>query len=397
MKKILFVLLLGLVFRLFLMPFTIHPDIRAYYLGAYFMVHKGAWLTMYDYISRLPRTDPIVLLYHDDYFIYPPLAYLIHAVPMRVLSPFINWPLFNLLELDMGTAVKSPGMPQLLFLLKLPYLLADICCVFVLLKLVAPRQRFLAAVLWSFNLPLLYSAFMMGQFDIFMVLFILLGLYFSRRSRFGWTAVCFALAAGFKPFPLFFLPFIPGNKFKNILIGGLTYLAIIAPYISSPGFRMYALFAEHSDKMWYAKILVSGSQYLPIFLVWLGVLFWFNWFSPRKLNHWEWPFLVLLGFYSVVNYHPQWFAWITPFLVLAYINYHRLRFPLLIFLLLYIAIIFSFDSSLNFGLFNINYNIFDFLNKYYPKDQLVSFLRGAMAATAIGIAAYLNEYSYPVS
>lgn len=393
MKKTILVLLLGLLLRLFLMPFTVHPDLRGHYLGAYFMAKKGAWLTMYDYISWLPRDNPLVVMYQDSFFVYSPLTYLLHATALQALSPLINWPLFSQFELDIGSAVRQPGFPMLAFLLKLPYLLADVACVVALFKLVNPKQRFLASVLWSFNLPLLHSAFMMGQFDIFMIMFILFGLVAAKKRHYSWTAILFALAAGFKPYPLFFLPFIPGNKIKNILIGALAYLAIIAPYLGSPGYRMYALVAQHSDKMWYAKVMVSGSQYLPIFLVWLGVLFWANWLSPKRLNYWEWPLLSLLGFYSVVHYHPQWFAWVTPFLALAFLNYRQLR-PLLAFLLLCdIGITFSFETSLNFGLFGIDFNLFDFINRYYPKDQLISFIRGAIAATSIVIAGFLSKNS----
>ena len=223
----------------------------------------------------------------------------------------------------------------------------------------------------------------MGQFDVFLVLAFVAAIYFSSR-RPVLAAVCLALGAGFKPFPLFLLPFLPGSKIKNVVTGLLAYLLIITPYLASPAYRQYALLAQQTDKMWYAKIMVAGSQYLPLFMVGFVLLFWLHYYFSKRLPYWAWPMSVLLLFYSVTHYHPQWFAWLTPFLILTFVNFKK-TLPLLVALLLcHLVIVLSFDSSLNFGLFGINYAV--------PlSDQIVSFARGALAASSLALVVLLSH------
>ena len=379
-------LIAGIILRLVVMPFSIHPDLRGHYLGSYFIVAKGQLLGFYDYISRLPRTDPLVQIYGDFFLVYSPLTYLFHAAYLTLVAPIFPWDLYMQLVSDIGRAVHHPQIYQLIFILKLPYLFVDLACLWLMLRLVEPKKHTLATILWVFNLPVIYSAFLIGQFDILLVAFILLALFFLlRKNRPEWAAVSLALAASFKLFPLLLVPFLPGNKLKNLLFAALTYLLVIAPYLPSPGFRQYALVAQHSDKMWFAKIMVSGSQFLPLFAVGYVLLFWLNWFKPRLLPAWAWLASPLLLFYSVTHYHPQWFAWATPFLFLAWINQKKTRPLIIALLLLQLGIILSFESSLNFGLFGINFYPWAFVNRFYPADLLVSLIRGGLAGTSLAL------------
>lgn len=384
-KKISLWIVIGIFLRLVVMPFTIHPDLRGHYLGSYFIVAKGQLFGFYDYISRLPRTDPIAKIYGDGFLVYSPLTYLFHAAYLAIVYPVFPEKLYLQLVTDMGQAVKNPGIYYLIFLLKLPYLLVDMGCLWLMLKLADEKHRRLAAILWAFDLPVIYSAFLIGQFDILMVVFIFLGLYLLlKKNKPHWSAVSLAVAAAFKPFPLFLLPFLPGNKIKNLVFGGLTYLVIIAPYLPSRGYRMYALMAEQSDKMWYARIMVSGSQYLPLFAVGLVFLFWLNLYRRPLMPDWAWLSAPLLLFFSVTHYHPQWFAWLVPFLFMSLI-YIKKSVPVIIALLIIqLFIILSFESSLNFGLFGIDFYPFAFLSRYYPADQFVSLVRGALTGTILG-------------
>lgn len=384
MKKLFPWLIIGLAIRLSLMMYTIHPDIRGHNLAAYLIAQKGQILSLYDYLRLQPRTDPWVVLYRDDIFSYPPLAYLTHGLANFILYPLYPQQLFHTFILDMGQTTGHPQLPWLLFLLKLPYFAADVFCLFILYRLLEPKHRFFGSVLWLFNPLTLYSAYMLGQFDIFIVLFILLAHLWPNLSP-----VLIGLAAGYKPFPLFFLPFLPGSKLKNISTGLLTYGLLILPYIPSIGFRQYALLASQTDKISYAKIFVSGSQYLPIFFTGLVVLFWLNYIRPKLLPAWAWPMSVLLLFYSVTHYHPQWFTWISPFLILTLINFKKSLPLLAILLLCHLLIVLSFEPSLNFGL---NYYLRNVLT-----DQNVSLVRAALAGTGLGLMLFLASQKHESS
>lgn len=384
----------GLLLRIILMPLTFHPDLRGHYLGASFIANQNEWLTFYDHISKLPRSHPIVNQYRDNFLVYAPLTYWVHAIWLKVTSPIINWDTFDKFVIDYGSAIKEPGTRWLVFILKMPYLLIDIACLYLLLKIVGEKHAHTASMLWAINFPVIYSAFLMGQFDIFLVLFFLLALLFVKKNMQVKSAIFLGLSACFKPFSLFMIPFLPGNVFKNLAIGLGTYLLVIFPYlISSPAFRQYALVAEHSDKLWYAKILVSGSQYIPVFFFLVVACFWVYYFRPWILPKWLWISTPLFFFYSSTHFHPQWSAWVTPFTILYFISYPRHRLPIYVIYICFLLIMLSFDSSLNFGLFGINFDLFAYLNKFYPKDQLISFIRGVLAASFFIITFLSNNKS----
>lgn len=378
MKSLWIWIVLGLILRLAVIPFTLHPDIRGHNYAAFLISQQGKLLTFYDHVRQLPREDQIASLYGDGIFIYPPLAYYAHALFMLVLGPIYPWGTFHSLISDMGQTLHDPQLTQLLYLLKAPYLVVDGIGLFLIWKLVASDRRKLAALLWIFNPITFYSAYMLGQFDIYIAVFVLLALHISTSKRPWLAGVALGIAAAFKPFPLILLPFLPNRKIQSIIAGLATYLVIISPYLTSIGFRQYALLASQSDKLLYAKVMISGSQYLPLYVVGLGVLLWLAWLTPKKYPAWVWLSTPLLLFYSVTHFHPQWFTWISPMLILYLVNKKENWILLLVLLLSYLMIIVSFEPSLNTGLF---YNLR--LPTIHFSDQLVSIVRGIFAATSL--------------
>jgi hypothetical protein len=384
MKKLLPWLIIGLVLRLALIPLTLHPDFRAVNLAAYWIAQKGEIFTFYDHISKLPRTDHLVLLYGDNLFIYPPLAYLTHAVFDKVLYWAYPQNTFWLLINDIGRLRRDPGFPLLMYFLKLPYLIADFACLWVILKLLPEKTRTAGALFWIFNPVTIYVSYMIGQFDIFIALFLLLTLLYADKKP--WLAAVFlGLSACFKPFTLVLAPLLPGSKLKNLLISGGTYLLTILPYLRSPAFKQYALLASQSDKLFYAKIIVSGSQYVPVFVLGLFLIYWWNYFRPKTHETWGWLVMPLLLFYSVTNYHPQWFVWVIPFLMFLWINISRSRLPVIILLKCYFVIVLLFEISLNFGLFGLDFSFSGFITRFIAPDLLASIIRGVFAGVALGL------------
>ncbi len=385
-KKITILAIVGLIIRLVLIPITMHADFRAYNLAAYLITQKGQLFSFYDYISRLPRNDRILEVFMDDgLFIYPPLAYLTHALFMWFLSPLYPWPTLNTLILYFDHVRPDPHLPWLLYLLKFPYLVADAAGLIILLKLVDPKRRLMAATLWIFNPITIYSSYMLAQFDIYIAMFLLLAMLFAARGRSLWAAVCIGLAAGFKPFPLLLAPFLGQGlwgKTKHIGLSLLTYLAIISPYLSSPGFKQYALLANQTEKLWFAKISVSGGQYISIFLLGLVLLLWWNFYKPKALSLTGWITSTLLLFFSVVHYHVQWFIWIIPSLIIILTTNKKLLFPSTVLVVCYITIVLLGEQTLFFGLFG---GTFSLASKFtlIPVDQFISLVRSVFAATSV--------------
>ena len=394
MKRILIIIFIGLVIRILLMLFIIHPDIRGHNLAAYLISQKGEVFSFYDYIGKLPRNNHWAEMYHDGLFIYPPLAYLTLAAPMGIFGSLYPWPAFLTLVNETGLLKLDPAWPWLMFLLKLPLLMIEIAGFIWLYKKINLQKRALFTVLWSFNIVILFSAYMMGQFDLVIGILIAISAVLSTQKPSFLSAVLLGIAAGFKPFPLFLLPFLgtnAGQKIKYVMIGLFTYGLIIAPYMGSAGFRHFALVATQSDKLTYAKILLSGSQYLSLFWVGFAILLWLNYQKFKLFPVWGWFVSVLLLFYSVTHWHPQWFTWVSVLLVWTVVHKKTARFPIAMLMISFFAILMLFEPSLNFGMFNINFDLFTWINLRFPGDELVSMIRAGFLATSLITILSLKE------
>lgn len=388
-KKLFPFIILAVILRVVISSLVIHPDIRGHNLASYFISQQNEWLTFYDHLSKLPRQDPLVKLYTDGLFIYPPLAYYTHAIFMKFTFPFVSHDTFWRLIHDMGSLTKNKDLFVLLVTLKLPYLVADIISLFILNKILDVKNRFWGSIVWLFNPITLYSAYMIGQFDIYITMFIFLGILAMSKKKTILSGVFMGLASLYKPFPLFLLPLLGENtkdKVKATAAGVLTYFLGILPFVlTSPGFKNYALLASQTDKITYAKIMVSGSQYIPLFYLGLILIYWLNFYKPKLLSPVVWLVSPLLLFYSVTHFHPQWFTWSAGLLTLIAVTKRKSVLPVLVLVMLYFLIILTFEPSLNFGLFGINFNFFDWLNPRFPADQFVSMLRGGIFATSLAV------------
>lgn len=406
MKKLLPWLILAVIIRFLIIGTTLHPDIRGYNFGAYLIAQKGQLLTFYDYISTLPTKDPIVKLYGVDLFIYPPAPYLTMAFFMKILSPFYPWSLYQNLILDMGQIVDKIAFSRLLYLLKGPFLVFEFLGLWLIGKLFTKKKEtFLAQIIWLFNPITIYASYMVSQFDVMIAVAILGSLVLFKQKRFGWAAVVLGLGAGVKQFPLFLLPFLAlasskkiTERAKMLAFGIGTYLLLIFPYLGSPGFRRYALLASQTDKIFFAKIPVSGAEYLPLFLVGIIFLLWWCFFQPKKFALWQWFLMVNLLFFSLVHYHPQWFVWATPLLIILLAkDLANSLYPVGGLLLCFAVIVLLFEPSLNFGLFLplqpswTNFYFARFISRFFEANVLASIVRGVFAATALFIVARLSE------
>jgi len=393
-KKIWFLAVIGLLIRLMLMPITFHPDIWAISFSQHLFAYKGV-LNIYDYLGNLPKSSSMILNYGRNFFTYPPLAYFTLGIFGIVLKPFFNTDFVNNLAGNLPNILNDSRLYWHLFLTKFPYLFFDFGILFFLIKLFDDdRKKKMIALLWIFNPLSLYTTYMIGQFDIIPVFFTILSLYLVKIKKPGWGAFALGIGGAFKMFPLFFLPFLVVTESKNFwnsiklfAVGLLPFLVTILPFLSSIAFRQTVLFSNQSQKMIFAKIPVSGAEYLSIFVVFyvffLGIAF------LRKADLWKCFMVIMLLFFGVTHYHPQWFLWLSPFLLIYLVTYPRFRFfPVILFFCWFLIMIF-FEPSLSVSLFapichslNKVKPLSDFLSKYYDVFQFKSMVRSIFAGTS---------------
>ena len=398
-SKLLAFLFIGLAIRIFLMAFTYHPDLAGQSLSSYFWGFKNI-TNVYEHLLSLPPTHPLVKNFGvSDIFIYPPLTYFTLGTFEKI---FAFTGLQHFLETVMsGTNIyKIPGLSWYLFILKFPYLIFDLAVAYLLYKYFdTSRLKSLAFILWIFNPVTLYATFCMGVFDIIPVFFTVLSAYYLKKQKLSSSALSMGFGVAFKMYPIFLLPFIVFKSDKwlqRLKIAIISLLPIILtnlPYIYSSAYR-YMVFGVKSQKMLYMQWMLSGSEGLFPFLLILTILYLLSQNKQLRPKFYISYFLaVFLLLFSVTHFHPQWFIWVTPFLIIELLNYRfKEAWAYLSLIFIYIFIIFTFENSLSVGLFApLNPLLATFqgtqsiLIKATDINQLKSYFRSIFA----GISAYL--------
>lgn len=394
-----FLVILAIVIRLFLMMFTFHSDLVGQILSAYFFAYRHI-INIYDYLGHIPSTNNLVSnIGVSDVFIYPPLTFFTLGGFLKLVQPFIGEVFYKNLINGMPIYTQS-FFPQYLFLLKLPYFLVDILLALVLTKLfdtdTDKRRVFL---LWLFNPVTLYTTAAMGVFDIIPTLFTVLALVFTKRKRLVIAAVMLGIGAAYKSYPLFLIPILVmvakgfWPKVKVGLAGIAPFVLSIAPFWSSSAFK-YMVFGPKSQKEFFMIWLVSGAEGIYPYILGFVILCLFINRRKNSLNYLYQYFLAFfLLLFGVTNYHPQWFIWITPFLVIELVvNKFRNLWLVIGLFLCYLFIVLTFENSLSIGLFApLNHAFADFpgVAKIIMAKTDLNFLRGATRSVFAGISLYL--------
>ncbi len=365
-KKILIILALGILLRLFLAFGSFHSDVQPFYFAGS-VIAEGNVLNFYDYLGDLPKSDPILKIYPTYLFNYPPVVYFFLGPIAYVLSFPFNPALLHNFIYNFPSTLGNVQLNLLLLVLKIPYLPFDLLTGLFLYKLFKePSEKLLAFGFWMFNPINLYATYMMGQFDVIPTFFAVSVIYLINRridiekASLIPESIILGLGAAFKIFPFMFL--IPlallkknwWDRIKIITVGLATYAVSILPFLSSGGFRSTALIAGQTTKSLYPKIDISGGESLllfPLFLIFFYVLFLYR--KSLKDLLWQKFFVVLLLFFVFTHYHPQWFLWLTPFLIIDLVKSRLAHWPLaLLSFISWLGLVTFFDPGLSVWLFS---------------------------------------------
>jgi len=361
------VLLLGVGLRLVLAGITVHPDLLSISAGDFLLFKKGV-VNIYEYLAQAPASERVIEVYGRSFFTYPPLAYFTLGFFNFLLSPLFSGELYTRF-LGGVRAFSGLGFDTDLLILKVPYLIFDLLLAALLFKIFEKdrKKAWLAFYLWFFNPLSLYTSFMVGQFDIIPTFLVVLSVFWTIRERRELAALSLGIGASLKMFPLFFLPILIlvlgksfWQKLKLTAIGILPYLVSIAPFMKTSAFRQTVLFSGQSQKMLFMTLPVSGAEGVYLFIFGLVLIYLYTAYKQSLMLRnkgqqekiWQYYFWVLLLFFSVTHYHPQWFLWLTPFLIWTMIESNWRRFwPSLILVGCWLVITLLFEPSLSVGLF----------------------------------------------
>lgn len=404
-------LLIGIVIRLLLSAFTLHPDIWALTLTPHFLVTDGVW-NIYDYLSRLtPETSEYArTLGTNDVFIYPPLTYFTLGFFQFLFMPFIDQSFYGVVAAKLGDTIGDSRLYWYLFFGKLPYLFFDLGALYFMYNMFQDHvQQKWAFFLWLFNPITLYATYMGGNFDIIPTFFTVMAMYFLLRKRNIAGFLSFGVGAAYKTYPILIaLPLVLAlgrNVKERILYGVLLigpYLLSSLPFITTPGYKTNVLINPKNTKFLHMGWPVSGAEVVYVFIfVVVIIAFIAVWKRIIVDDIWMYPLAILLTLFSVTHYHPQWMIWVTPFIIFLFILKPWSRWPIAVLLGCFFGVTLLFEASLSVQLFAPLFpalasapGLVDILTAKQIDDfQLRSLLRSVSAGTSAVIVYRLLSIS----
>lgn len=312
--------LLAILLRVLIMPFYFHPDIKTYHFQAAFL--KKGIFNIYTHLVNNKETLPI-----KEEFVYFPLTFFFLGTYQILAAPLLG-PNFNDWLSDASEqARESVGTFRYLFILKLPYLVIDLTVAFLIMKFFDDvNRKKKALILWLFNPFSIAIIYIFSNIDIIPVALSLLCLLFFRNKKIFLSGLTLGLAAGFKAYPLLFLPFLMlytkdvKEALKMFITSVGILVLIILPFWSS-AFLNSAFISGLTTRIAFPTLAIGFGESLMIALISLSSLFVMGLTEAgKKLEFIQLYILqVLLLLFSGIHFHIQWLLWIMPFLTIFYV------------------------------------------------------------------------------
>lgn len=395
-------LILSLLIRLLLMPFSAYPE-------DIFETHLSS----------------LKILTNINHFLsigFSPISHLIDAFFLFLFKPILP---LNLLP----QLVKGPfyveNINRVVFFFKIPYLLAEYLFYYLLNKLfvklkVTKENKVKLFIFLFFNPVILYGVYIFGRFESYsMLATAVIGLLLLNTSLKGYVritlvglAVCLAsLTREFYLMLAFVIIFL-----KERLIYKLTALVIaLGGYFLflnlNPNKKTIVDSYGQTEGIFAIRFLLLTDSKFYLFFIVLGILLFFSYFKinfTKKTNlfifNW-FSFLILTTLFSTSHYHPQYFVWILPFLVinLAYINeadiFNKILTVSWIISFLFLLVPLH-GAVTSFGVFFPLASTFryitleNYINIDYPRisDAGKSFIAGSLLALAVYLINYFSSH-----
>jgi hypothetical protein len=320
-KRIIVLLLLGLLVRVALMPIAFHPDL-------FWITYHAQRLALHGEVTKDLTIQPIPhLLYTATMWLFQPIL-----SPSDVVWPD-EWRLMGqeeyqgAFELRMQIA-SAPRIHLTLFILKLPHLVFDLASAFLLLALLRKRSRgtIIAFAFWMFNPIGLYISYLYGRYDAVAAFFVLLSLYFYARCRplsslAGLTLALLSRIVYAALAPFFLIGAFKQLKKQNRLLLGSLILGGVALFMLLSGAlpRVIALLDRaHGQFLLAAKLPIILHDELVLFVIAYGLLLFSSLekdLSSHAVIH-KYSSMVFLTMFSLAFFNPQYFFAVLPLLAL---------------------------------------------------------------------------------
>jgi preprotein translocase subunit SecG len=359
-------LLLAILLRVLIVPFFFHPDIRIYNFQSSFL--KEGVLNIYDYLVKNRQDLP-----YKEEFVYFPLTHFFIGGYQMVVSPLLG-------EEFKGWLFGEPSdyLFRYLFFLKIPYIIFDILIGVILFHYFKEKKlKESAFIFWLFNPFSILLIYFYSNIDIIPVLFSVLAILMIKKNKGLAAGLLLAVGAGFKAYPLIFLPSLLLTKEKfpkqifNIIVSIVLFISILLPFWNG-NFIASSFSSGLTNRIFENGIDIGLSRSIPYFAILYLIGFAYLYFK-NKQNHLAFFLTTPLFLMATISYHIQWILWFIPFVNLWLVKNPKNM--LIVVIMLFAAILNPLlinDRFLSSGLF---YPISDiFLQVSYPYVFLVKII-----------------------
>jgi len=320
------VLLIGLLIRLFVMPFSAHSDLPYMYWSAHLIAYhqKSVFglqtLLLYLHAGYLKLLAPIL----------PPTDTLwIHQADSPFLNPFLSPQVVS--TQGWFDFISHPQIYRTLFLLKLPYLFFDLACAFLLYRLGSNSAKSrLMFKFWWFNPILFFAIYVFGRHEVIALFFILLSIYLIKQEKQMWGLAALGVAIVLRYYALFLLPFYALSmqaEWKerlqwlgialspwlvvNLITWNTAGLAEVKGLINLP----------HDNYLLSMKFQIAAWDNLYVFPLLYFLLLLHRLYNRehglRSLRQYSLIALLLLFATAYTGQSPQYWTWFLPFLAIG--------------------------------------------------------------------------------
>jgi hypothetical protein len=316
---------LGLGVRFALMPFTVSADFLAVYWRSHVVAYDGVLFG--SYLVNMT-------------------AHYAHALALRLFEPLLPpadvlWPDAWFFDDFVGLAPQvirdfsaAEQVHQTLFVLKLPYLAADLAAGLMILALVARCRPALvrrAWALWMLSPIGLYAGYVFGRYEAFPIALVVAALLCVERRRPWWGAVLLGLAVTTRTYPLLLIPLFallavrgPARQAAWAAVAVTPFAVVMATNRLLAGtVGEIARLADFPTGNTFLAYRVAGVPVFPVYALALVTILaaraWGRWGEgPEPVSRlWMWLLALHAGMFALSPFSAHYLAWMTPFIAVA--------------------------------------------------------------------------------
>ena len=332
--------LIGMLVRLSLLPFFFQRDILSTYQRAAETVFAGnIGADFQQFLTHIIHSGYLFIIKP-----FLPAADQLQAILLNQDS-WTSWIDFNSMDY----------VYRVLSMFKLPYLLLDIACMFLIIRFLfdgEPEKRLKVFKYWVLNPLVIFVLYIFARHDIMGIFVTLVALLLAKNNKKYWSIIILAAGIALRFFPVMILPFLIvflAKKKKDYIIffsiGIAGLLAVEAfSYIYFGRSVIFSLLnTQHFDYILSARLDLVIHDRIYLFIVGYGLLLFA--FIHQKIKSFasflNYCGMVYLLYVSISYFHPQYLLWAVPFLVLLFVRknpiyyYHWAQMAFLMIILIY--------------------------------------------------------------